>query len=361
MIFRIFGRQSSTRTARFGHLLQQMLVHRGWEPARGREDEAVKLVVHFLDADAPRPYRRRAQATFVVGVVEFARRPANVLAAAYPLLVRSLSNLLIVLTEEGEQPETYFITLEQGCYPIGESVDPEGYMERVWARLAPLATAQLVIDNRFERDLPPELWEGDERTAALSEAGRRLAAWDVLPAPFPLEELLDARDLRHLKRLFGIGGLSYGNLSVRRDETTFWMSASGVNKADLREIGRDILLVKGYDEVANAIVLSVPPHIEPRRVSVDAIEHWMIYRENPEVGAIVHVHAWMEGIPSTEINYPCGTRELAQEVAKCIRRAPDPSRAVVGLKNHGITVTGLSLEEIFARLEGKLIRQVPMT
>jgi len=34
---------------------------------------------------------------------------------------------------------------------------------------------------------------------------------------------------------------------------------------------------------------------------------------------------------------------------------------VVGLKNHGITVTGLSLEEIFARLEGKLIRQVPMT
>ncbi|HEY8341944.1 MAG TPA: class II aldolase/adducin family protein [Calditerricola sp.] len=361
MRFRVFGRQSSARMARFGQLLQEVLVRHGWEPVKEGEDEAVKLVLHFFDADAPRPYRRKAQATFVVGVVEFSRPPANVLAAAYPLLVRSLSNLLIVLTVEENRPDTYFVTLEQGCYPIGECPDPEVYMERVWARLAPLATAQLVIDNRFEPDLPPELWEGDERTAALREAGRRLAEWDVLPAPFPLEELLDPRDLRHVKRLFGIGGLSYGNLSARRDETTFWMSASGVNKADLREIGRDILLVKGYDEAANAIVLSVPPHIEPRRVSVDAIEHWMIYQENPEVGAIVHVHAWMEGIPSTEINYPCGTRELAQEVARCIRRAPDPSRAVVGLKNHGITVTGPSLEDIFARLEGKLIRQVPMT
>ncbi|MFN3179337.1 MAG: class II aldolase/adducin family protein, partial [Thermus sp.] len=158
-----------------------------------------------------------------------------------------------------------------------------------------------------------------------------------------------------------IGGLSYGNLSVRKDERRFWMSASGVDKANLREIGRDILMVKDYDPQQNAILLSVPPHVEPRRVSVDAIEHWMIYREHPGVGAILHVHAWMEGVPATPFNYPCGTYELAQAVAEKVREAPDPTRAVVGLKNHGLTITGRSLEEIMERIEGKLIRTVPMS
>jgi len=48
-------------------------------------------------------------------------------------------------------------------------------------------------------------------------------------------------------------------------------------------------------------------------------------------------------------------------VAEKVRQAPDPSRAVVGLKNHGLTITGPSLEDIFERIEGRLLRQVPMT
>ena len=100
---------------------------------------------------------------------------------------------------------------------------------------------------------------------------------------------------------------------------------------------------------------------EPRRVSVDAIEHWMIYREHPQVGAIIHVHAWMEGIAATDVNYPCGTEELARSVAELVRQAPDPDHAVVGLRNHGITVTGPSLEEILDRIEPKVLRQVPMS
>ena len=138
------------------------------------------------------------------------------------------------------------------------------------------------------------------------------------------------------------------------------MSASGVDKSSLREIGRDILLVKGYDPERDVIVLSVPPGIEPRRVSVDAIEHWMIYREHPEVGAILHVHAWIEGTIATEINYPCGTVELAESVAELVRQAPDPSKAVVGQRNHGLTITGQSLDEIFERIDGRIVRNVPM-
>ena len=86
----------------------------------------------------------------------------------------------------------------------------------------------------------------------------------------------------------------------------------------------------------------------------------MIYREHPGVGAILHVHAWMDGIDATHINYPCGTLELAESVAELVRQAPLPSRAVVGQRNHGLTITGHSLDEIFERVDGRLLRNVPM-
>lgn len=335
-------------------------------------DEA-GLVVHGFDAEDPTSFRRRSRSVFLVGLTRTGPIDEPALERGYPLLVRSLSNLLVGLAEGGERPRAHFFTPERGHYEVasdgdggGAEVDGEGpgdaepYFESVYRRVEPLATSTLVVDNVFDPDLPPELHDGDATTAALCRAGERLGRLDLLPTPFPLEEVLPAADLRHLEKLFGIGGLSYGNLSVRADGGRFWMSASGVDKSSLREVGRDVLLVKGYDPERNAMMLSVPPDVEPRRVSVDAIEHWTLYREHPEVGAIVHVHAWMEGVPVTDFNFPCGTRELSEAVADRVRAAPDPSRAVVGLKNHGLTITGRSLEGIFERIEGRIVPQVPM-
>ena len=87
----------------------------------------------------------------------------------------------------------------------------------------------------------------------------------------------------------------------------------------------------------------------------------MIYKEHPEVGAIVHVHAWIHDVKATEFNNPCGTRELAVAVADIIREAPEPGRAVVGLKNHGMTITGPTLSDIFERIEPVIEVQVPMS
>ena len=63
--------------------------------------------------------------------------------------------------------------------------------------------------------LPEHLWGGDATTAQMLAAGRALDDLDLLPAPFPLEEILAPRELRHVQLLYGIGGLSYGNLSAR--------------------------------------------------------------------------------------------------------------------------------------------------
>ena len=109
------------------------------------------------------------------------------------------------------------------------------------------------------------------------------------------------------------------------------------------------------------MLLSVPPNADPTsRVSVDAIEHYKIYQAIPDCGAILHVHAWMDGAISTMQNHPCGTVELAREVTDLLETAPDPTRAVIGLKNHGLTITGRDLDDVFARIHGRLKTEVPM-
>lgn len=313
------------------------------------------LVLNVVDLERPRPFRRRARGTFVAALWTLPEPPEDGLRATYPMLVRALANIsLCYVPGHG----VLFTTMERGLYLVPDS---EHLAAAVLERLEPLASARLVIENEFRPDLEPELWQGDAVTESIAAAGRRLGGLGLLPAPFPVEEYVDEHDLRHIMRLYAIGGLSYGNLSARKDDSRFWMSASGVDKSRLERPGRDILLVSGFDEDAARMVLSVPPNVEPRRVSVDAIEHWMIYRQNPGVGAILHVHAWMEGIVATDINYPCGTAELAESVAALVAAAPDPAHAVVGLRNHGITATGTSLGEILDRVEPRLLRQVPMS
>jgi Class II Aldolase and Adducin N-terminal domain len=348
--YALHGEPSGDTLRRFAKSVEAELAARGLHSTG--TDEA-DIVLNLIDHDEPRPFRRHSRGTYAAAVHE---RPATPgLALEYPLLVRALANIVCCYVP-GEG--VWFTTMEQGHFLV--EGDGDALARAFVDQLLPPATSRLVIDNEFRTDLEPELWDGDEITRELQDAGRRLDALGLLPSPFPLEDVLGERELRHVKRLYGIGGLSYGNLSMRKDERRFWMSASGVDKSKLEQPGRDILLVSDFDEENGRIVLSVPPGVEPRRVSVDAIEHWMIYQDNPGVGAILHVHAWVEGIDSTQLVFPCGSEQLASAVAELVRRCPDPAEAIVGLRNHGITATGSGLLEILDRIEPRVQRQVPM-
>jgi ribulose-5-phosphate 4-epimerase/fuculose-1-phosphate aldolase len=353
--YSVAGKARTPELGEFAEELRGALGREGFGEA-GDPKEA-DLVINLIDPDNAKPFRRKSRGTFVAAVHESLTLPPDMLALNYPLLVRALANnVLCYVPDEG----VWFVTPERGNYRVWADGGPQALAEAVIARLAPLARSRLVIDNDFRTDLEPGLWEGDEITAQIHRAGVRLGALDLLPSPFPINDLLTERDLRHVMRLYGVGGLSYGNLSARKDERRFWMSASGVDKTKLEVPGRDILLVSDYDEENGRIVLSVPPTVQPRRVSVDAIEHWMIYRAHPGIGAILHIHAWVEGVPGTEINFPCGTEELAESVADLLAAEPDPDHAIIGLRNHGITATGETLDEILDRITPTLIRQVPM-
>jgi hypothetical protein len=344
--------------------LRQEIDNRGYRLIeKDEQTDEGGIVLYPVQPGGPRSFRRKNRAVFVVGIDQADTYPELPLKTGYPMLLRTLSNLFILICKNGKagSPEAYFFTLEQGFYAIPYDGDQASFFSQIVDRLVPLATSQLIIENDFVPDLPENLWNGDEITQSITRAGQHLDELDLLPSPFPLEDYFSPEDFRHVKQLFQMGGLSYGNLSARKDETRFWMSASGVDKSKLTEVGRDILLVTDYIPERRAMKLSVPANVQPRRVSVDAIEHWMIYREHPSVGAILHVHAWMNGIKSTHINYPCGTFELAETVAELVRQEPDPGHAVIGLRNHGLTITGESLDEIFERISGKILRQVPMS
>ncbi|MGH9173474.1 MAG: hypothetical protein ACRD1H_03905, partial [Vicinamibacterales bacterium] len=145
--------------------------------------EGIRLVVNFADLRDPRPFRRRAQGTFVVTIVEDTSEPDDILRAAYPVLVRALSNLGIYLVPDNGRVIAHFLTMEQGHYvlTLEEGASEEQFFTEVYQRLAPLATSQLVINNEFIPDLPAALWEGDATTREITWAGEQLGKLNLLP------------------------------------------------------------------------------------------------------------------------------------------------------------------------------------
>ena len=194
------------------------------------------------------------------------------------MLVRALANVVLCYVPSNG---VSFTTMERGHYTVErERRRRRRFAHAVAERLLPLAHVAARDRERVpHRPRARALGRRRADRARSREAGRRLDALGLLPAPFPIEELLDERDLRHVSRLYGIGGLSYGNLSARKDDDRFWMSASGVDKSPARRARAATSCSSRATTPANArMILSVSPNVEPRRVSVDAIEHWMIYQ-----------------------------------------------------------------------------------
>lgn len=361
MKFRIIHTRVDDQLSRFAREISGKFEQNGYRQAP--DGVPVKFILNLTSMESARAGIRKSQAEYVVSLVQLDAGLDDPRSACYTTLVKTLSNILLCIDPEtgGGPPEVYVTTPEAGYYHF--PYDPQ----KVYECLLPVITSHLMINNRLTEDLPVSFLGNERVNSRLREAGQALHSLGVLPAPFPLHKVLDQKSLDHLYRLFRMRGLSFGNFSMLNtlpfaSEHAFWMTARGVDKAHLKGIGEDVLLVTGYREQDREILVSVPPGHDPRaRVSVDAIEHVLIYREFPEVGAIVHVHAWMDGVASTRQNYPCGSIELGRQVVELLRQAPDPSRCAVGLINHGLTITGPSMEEIFNRIQNKLVKTVPMS
>ena len=198
MDYSLWGSPTSPEFERFAAELGAALERAGFDKAAVPTEAA--LVINLIDAGDPKPFRRRARGTFVAAHPRAVRGPADVLQTNYPLLVRALANIVLCYVPEHG---VWFTTMERGHYGVEAQNGEPALADSVIERLAPLARSRLVIDNEFTTDLEPELWDGDEVVEEIKEAGQRLGDLDLLPAPFPIEDLLDERDLRQVKRLYG--------------------------------------------------------------------------------------------------------------------------------------------------------------
>ena len=125
--------------------------------------------LNFVNPADPKPFRRRQRSTYVIAVHTLPETPPDVLRNEYPMLVRALANLALLVVP-GDA--CYFVTPEQGVYSVPDPGDLGEWADALFDRIEPLATSRLVIDNRFDTDLEPELWDGDEQTEALYRAGQ---------------------------------------------------------------------------------------------------------------------------------------------------------------------------------------------
>jgi ribulose-5-phosphate 4-epimerase/fuculose-1-phosphate aldolase len=342
------------------NILSEEIVRKGNEEVS--LDQNSNFVLNIIDLESPRAFRRKRQEEMVVSITLIKEYGTDIKSRCYAALVKSISNILFCISvlEGQDHLKAYSITPEVGFTEF--NYDPD----TIYKNMYPVISSHFVLRNRLSEDLILQEKETLPEIEELIRFGKVLHNLGVLPAPFPLTEFLDKDLIDQLYRLYQIKGLSYGNLSIRNlnhssGKNTFWMTARGVDKSNLKGIGKDILMVKGYDGEKGEMLVSVPEGYDQRiRVSVDAIEHFQIYNEFPETGAIVHVHAWIDDVLCTSQSYPCGTYELAKNVVELLKKTSSPERTEVGLKNHGLTITGPDLDDIFRRINGRLKTSVPM-
>jgi len=163
---------------------------------------------------------------------------------------------------------------------------------------------------------------------------------------------------RFMRRLYrqGLTTTSGGNVSVRVDDTTVAISASGSDKGELSADQVALMSVGG---------VNLTPELKP---SIETPMHLGIYQRVPTVNAIVHAHPITASVFCASrkpincqllaesyavvgkpvfVPYACmGSDLLATLVADSAARA-----VCLLLENHGVLTTGDTLLQAFDRLE----------
>lgn len=286
-------------------------------------------------------------------IAEAADNDAQRVVRSYEIGLRCMANLAGYTELTGDGPQDYSMTLitpERGHEVLEGSDDAADWL---FDLLLQRSDVTYIDENIVHTDLPEDLQQGTDVTRNMQEMARRLDDLNLVPSAVVLDGLSD-RAKRRFFKVLGQKQVSYGNMSARHDGDVFWMTGRGVDKAKLDVIGKDILLVSKFEPADREIHIQVPPGFEDSRVSIDSSIHAAIYREFPEIGAMIHIHWFVDDIVYTDEHYPCGTIELCESTLDGLKQTDNPVRTILGLANHGIIVTGADLEDCWAQIEAKL-------
>jgi L-fuculose-phosphate aldolase len=173
-------------------------------------------------------------------------------------------------------------------------------------------------------------------------------------------DLLPPRDqlIAIMNRIYhsGLTTLSGGNLSIQDEDGDIWITPSGIDKGKLAP--RDIMRIHTNGKITG-----------PHKPSSEFPFHRAIYRQRPDLRAIVHAHppalvsfSIVREVPDTRIipqaNRVCGpvgyapyalpgSEQLGANIAATFAEGYN----IVILENHGMAAAGSTLLDAFQKLE----------
>jgi len=159
-----------------------------------------------------------------------------------------------------------------------------------------------------------------------------------------LSELNAWRSLLYRLGLIGLdseryGGLAYGNISLRQNQSAFLIS--GTQTGSFPALGAEhYCLVKDYDLAKNLLIAEGP--IKP---SSEALTHAAVYQADPQVNCVLHVHSpelWNRAehlaIPMTRTSVSYGTPAMAEQVQQLLHVSRSPLIAMGGHRDGLVAV-----------------------
>lgn len=181
------------------------------------------------------------------------------------------------------------------------------------------------------------------------------AEWEQTP-PFPNELVADLNEYRAKMYRFKLisvspDGIGYGNISQRLNRSQAFLITGSATGAFPVLDGSHYSLVSAVDTAANLL------HCwGPTIASSEAMSHAVIYKECPEVNAVIHIHhqgIWhtrQNILQTTPAEVAYGTPEMADAIVNLLRHSNLRQERLFITRGHqdGIFAFGESLRDAIA-------------
>lgn len=169
------------------------------------------------------------------------------------------------------------------------------------------------------------------------------------PSPEKITELNKWRNKLFELKLIGAykNGVGFGNISVRAEKNTFFVSGSGTGKKK-KLTEKDYSKVIEFDFSSNSLTCE-----GMIKASSESLTHAAIYSCSPKTNAVIHVHnlkLWkhlLNKVPFTRKDAEYGSPEMAEEMNRLLAGKKALEKKIIVMKGHkeGIISFGKNLEE----------------
>jgi ribulose-5-phosphate 4-epimerase/fuculose-1-phosphate aldolase len=157
------------------------------------------------------------------------------------------------------------------------------------------------------------------------------------------------RQIMHENGLIGVysNGIGYGNISVRADSASFYISGTATGSLTSLE-EKHYALVNSWSFGENSLKCT-----GMLNASAESLSHAAIYETLPHVGAVIHIHhkgmwdKYINSLPTTSYEVTYGSPEMAVEIQQITGKIKphQENLLVMGGHEEGLIAWGETLDD----------------